>query len=383
MGIITRNFANNVLSSGTLDATDGIDGVIPSSNIANASVTNITELPAAIEVIESVATDPVSPDEGEVWYNSTDNVLKVQSATTVGTWASGGTLSTTRYGRSAFGTQTSTLVSGGESNALAPPYGYTTDSEQYNGTAWTSGTALPQTNSRAVGVGIFTAGLVFGGGDETTPGAPGTTTLKYNGTSWTSTGNMTVSRYDAAGNGTNTAAIAFGGANSSPPFNIRTTAETFTSTAWTSITGLNTARLSLASSKDAPNSVALAFGGYAPGPAAASAATEEWNGTSWTNKNSMNTARSDLGGTGTVGSAIAFGGTPPSTGATEIWNGTSWSNNPSSMANARFRIASSGSSSSGLASGGYNGNAPTNNASLLTEEWTGPGVATTKTITVS
>jgi hypothetical protein len=334
--------------------------------------------------VQYLASDPTDVQIGQVWYNSTSAVLKVRSATTSGTWASGGNLSTTRYGRSAFGTQTATLVSGGESNVLAPPYGYTTASEQYNGTSWTTGTALPQTNSRAIGVGVFTAGLVFGGGDDTTPGAPGTTTLKYNGTSWSSTGNLTESRYDAAGNGTNTAALAFGGANSSPPFNIRTTAETFNSTSWTNITGLNTARLSLASSKDAPNSVALAFGGFAPGPAAVSAATEEWNGTSWTNKSSMNTARESLGGTGTVGSAIAFGGgTPPPTGATELWNGTSWTTNPNSMANARFRVAPSGSSSSGLASGGYNGNPPTNNASLATEEWTGPGVGETKTVTVS
>ena len=332
--------------------------------------------------VQSVATDPSPLDEGQVWYNNASYAFKLASVTTAGTWASGGNLSTTRYGRSAFGTQTATLVSGGESNNLAPPYGYTTDSEQYNGTAWTSGTVLPQSNSRAIGVGVFTAGLVFGGGDIITPGAPGTTTLKYNGTSWSSTGAMTVSRYDAAGNGTNTAAIAFGGADSNPPYGIRTTAETFNSTSWTSITGLNTARLSLASSKDAPNSVALAFGGFAPGPAAASAATEEWNGTSWTNKNSMNTARSDLGGTGTVGSAIAFGGSPNLT-ATEIWNGTSWSNNPSGLANGRSRVAPSGSSSSGLASGGYNGSPPTNNASLATEEWTGPGSPVTKTITTS
>jgi len=331
--------------------------------------------------VQSVASDPSPLNEGQVWYNNASYAFKLASVTTAGTWASGGNLSTERYGRSAFGTQTSTLISGGETSAIQPPYGYTTASEQYNGTSWTSGTALPQSNSRATGVGIFTAGLVFGGGDETTPGAPGQTTLKYNGTAWTATGNMTVSRYDAAGNGTNTAAIAFGGANSSPPFNIRTTAETFTSTAWTSITGLNTARLSLASSKDAPNSVALAFGGFAPGPAAVSAATEEWNGTSWTNKNSMNTARSDLGGTGTVGSAIAFGGSPGLT-ATEIWNGTSWSNNPTGLANGRSRVASSGSSSSGLASGGFNLPSP-NYASLSTEEWTGPGAPVTRTITTS
>jgi hypothetical protein len=327
--------------------------------------------------IEVVSTDPTNPEVGQIWYNSSSGTLKGYQ--TVNVWSAGGNLSTTRYARSAFGTQTATLVSGGESNVLAPPYGYTTASEQYNGTAWTTGTALPQSNSRAVGLGIFTAGLVFGGGDETTPGAPGQTTLKYNGTSWSSTGNLIESRYDAAGNGTNTAAIAFGGANSSPPYNIRTTAETFTSTSWTSITGLNTARLNLASSKDAPNSVALAFGGDAPSIPGVTAATEEWNGTAWTNKSSLNTARQALGGTGTVGSAIAFGGSPNLT-ATEIWNGTSWSNNPSGLANGRSRVSPSGSSSSGLASGGYNGNPPTNNSSLATEEWNS---VSTKTITVS
>ena len=107
MGTITRNFANNILSSGTIDATDGIDGAIPSSNIANASVTNITELPPAIEVIESVATDPVSPDEGEVWYNSTDNVIKLRSVSTVGTFASGGNLNTARSALAGAGLQTS------------------------------------------------------------------------------------------------------------------------------------------------------------------------------------------------------------------------------------------------------------------------------------
>jgi hypothetical protein len=77
MGIITRNFANNVLSSGTIDATDGIDGVIPSSNITNSSVTNITTLPASIgDTIESVASDPSPATEGQFWYNSTTGALK-------------------------------------------------------------------------------------------------------------------------------------------------------------------------------------------------------------------------------------------------------------------------------------------------------------------
>ena len=87
MGIRTRSFANNILSGGVFDATD-LDGALPSSNIADASVTNITAVPALVATT-TVASDPPSPDAGQIWYNSTDRVLKgyVLSA---GSWASGG-----------------------------------------------------------------------------------------------------------------------------------------------------------------------------------------------------------------------------------------------------------------------------------------------------
>ena len=47
--------------------------------------------------IEVLASDPSNPVEGQVWYNSTSNVLKGQAATsTVGAWATGGSLNTGR-----------------------------------------------------------------------------------------------------------------------------------------------------------------------------------------------------------------------------------------------------------------------------------------------
>ena len=42
--------------------------------------------------IEVLASDPSNPVEGQVWYNSTSNVLKGQAATTAGAWATGGNL---------------------------------------------------------------------------------------------------------------------------------------------------------------------------------------------------------------------------------------------------------------------------------------------------
>jgi hypothetical protein len=85
MGTITRTFANKLTTSGTIDATTGIDGVIPSSNIANASVTNITTLPSSLgDTIESTATDPAYTTNGTVWYNSTTATLKAWLPT--GAW---------------------------------------------------------------------------------------------------------------------------------------------------------------------------------------------------------------------------------------------------------------------------------------------------------
>ena len=46
--------------------------------------------------IEVLASDPSNPVEGQVWFNSTSNVLKGQSATSAGSWATGGNVNTAR-----------------------------------------------------------------------------------------------------------------------------------------------------------------------------------------------------------------------------------------------------------------------------------------------
>jgi hypothetical protein len=48
--------------------------------------------------IQNLSADPSNPIEGQVWYNSTSNVWKVEEATTVGSWATGNNLNTARYG---------------------------------------------------------------------------------------------------------------------------------------------------------------------------------------------------------------------------------------------------------------------------------------------
>ena len=46
--------------------------------------------------IEVVSSDPSNPVEGQVWYNSTDQVVKGQAATTTGAWATGNNLNNAR-----------------------------------------------------------------------------------------------------------------------------------------------------------------------------------------------------------------------------------------------------------------------------------------------
>ena len=199
-------------------------------------------------------------------------------------------------------------------------------------------------------------------------------TLTTSGT-FASGGNMNTARRYLAGAGTQAATVVFGGYIGAPTAALTAATESYNGTSWTSSPNvLNTARKYLGGC--GTQTAALGFGGDS-GPI--SAATESWNGTSWTSVNSLNSARYGLSSANaaTQTAALAFGGNGP-TGATELWNGTSWTSNPTGLTTARYGSAGSGTQTSGLVSGG---NASPD--STATEEWTGPGVPQTKTITTS
>jgi hypothetical protein len=88
-----------------------------------------------------------------------------------------------------------------------------------------------------------------------------------------------------------------------------------------------------------------------------------------------------IGGCGIQTLAVAFGGTasPGRVGATELWNGSTWTSNPNSLTTARAIIGGAGTQAAGLGFGGLDPSVAVAN----TEEFTGPGSATTKTVTVT
>jgi hypothetical protein len=315
--------------------------------------------------VQYLASDPTDVQVGQVWYNSTSATLKVQSVTTVGTFASGGNMNTARGYMGGVGTQTATLAFGGSSQPTI-----FASTESYNGTSWTS--SPNNMNTARVnlgGTGTQTSALGFGG-YAPGPGSTSATEL-YNGSSWTSnpTGLNTAREYLVGGAGTQTATLTAGGYRRSVDSNTNAT-ETWNGSSWTTspatlptsirqnlIIGTQTAALSI-------------------GRSPASATVFYFNGSSWTTAPSLNTARSNAGGAGTQTAAFVSGSIPAIT-TTEVYNGTSWTANPTGLSVTRYGLVGAGSLTSGMIFGGY---AP---PSTSTEEWTGPGAAVTKTVTVS
>ena len=323
--------------------------------------------------IETVSSNPDNPANGQVWYNSTDQKLRANAQTTVGAWASGGSLNSARYaGIGGAGTTTAALAFGGYSASLPAPT-RTGLTEAYNGTSWTEVNDL---NTGRSGIGSAgqapqTAALAFGGYAD--PGGVVGVVESWNGTNWTETTDLNTSRSRTIGAGITTAALAFGGSPNDGTALTGAT-ESWNGSNWTEVNDLNTARSRLAGA--GTYTAAIAAGG---GPSN-TAATEIWNGSSWTEVNDMNTARSALSpsAAGTNTDTIVFGGITGSvTGATEIWNGTNWTET-TDLSTARNWGGGNGTSTSALMVGGAT--PPTSGA---VEEFTGAGANTTKEFDLS
>jgi hypothetical protein len=330
--------------------------------------------------IEVLASDPANPVTGQVWYNSTDNVVKGAALTTAGAWATGGNLNTARGQGNADGTQTSALFAGGIVFPGPPPAGIMkNETELYNGTSWTEVNNLNLSRGGGAGskAGSQTASIFFGGRVTTPTPADKGETETWNGTNWTEVADMNSARVDIAGAGIVTSALAFGNG----PLN-----ESWNGTSWTEVADLNRGRGNLASA-GVDNTSALAFGGdFGPG---FTGETESWNGTSWTELADMNVSRRELGGAGTQTAALAIGGVYLSPGgtvasnATESWDGTSWTTE-GTLNTARFQLENdgAGSSTAGLVTGGNTSYASASMTNA-TEEFTGAGAPVTVTFTDS
>ena len=369
-------------------------------------------IPAATYALASAGTQTAGLVFGGA--NSSD-VKQSTTATYNGTaWsATPNSLNTARDQLSGGGTQTSALAVGGRVTSAV-----VTNMEEWNGSAWTNLTALPEkrgythangpetaffmasgalgdnsgspyTNatlnydgsSISTGANVNTArsaggaagdsaNAIFFGGDI--GGTSQVKTEKYDGTSWAEVGDMAVAkRGSGSGAGTsNTAAIsagAYGPPSSNSSEEFASSINTITAAAWASGGPLNTARRTLGGS--GTQTAALAFGGN-QGPASTAVNnSEEYNGSSWTEGNNLNTTRYGMGAAGTQTATLALGGANPSgtpQDAVESYNGSSWTAGTAIPTATQAPLSYCGIQTAALVAGGF---APS--YTTATHEWDG------------
>ena len=268
--------------------------------------------------------------EGDVWYNSSTGKLKMYAS--VGSWASGNAINTSRKQMGAAGIFTAGLIFAGETS------GFEDASEEFNGSSWTEGDDCNTTGSNLMGCGTQTAALRAGGYN----GSYLNKTEEYNGSSWTEVNNMPHNHDSHTGSfGTQTAGLAVTG-NQSPGPSTKVGVFEYDGTKWTTGTSVNTAK-----------EAAGGFGTSTTGMIASNnQGTEQWNGSAWTEGADNNTVRYLYGGasgaSGTDGMIFGGSGTEAET---ETWNGTSWTE-VADLATARTAGGVGNSSSTAVAAGG-------------------------------
>ena len=140
--------------------------------------------------IEVNSSDPSNPLEGQVWFNSTSNVLKGQRPTLAGSWSTGGNINTARYVPGGGGSKTASIMFGGQ------PGGGTSanNTELYNGSTWTEVNNLNTARERsASAANSQTAALCITG--VVYPGASvNAANESWNGTSWTEVNDVNTAR---------------------------------------------------------------------------------------------------------------------------------------------------------------------------------------------
>ena len=315
--------------------------------------------------IQTIAGDPANPIFGQVWYNSTSNVLKgYAEGGGAGAWAAGGDINTTRNNAVGCGIQTAALIAIGA--APAPTRNIT---ETYDGTSWTDGVACLTARESGCMFGTTTAAI-------NTSGQRLAINESYNGTSWSEVNDAISGSSASAGLGTQTAGMCLGGYR---PSGYSSLSETWDGTCYTEGNNMNQCRNAV-DNAGGTTTAGIIVGGSCP-PATKLKTTELYDGTCWTETTDLSGLARGQMGVSTAGNQTAYlvaGGHAPAAPSpmdiVEEWNGTTWSEQ-SDLATVRDQVLGAGTSSAQIICGGSNGVikiAPS-------EEWTKPDAVVTFT----
>jgi hypothetical protein len=323
--------------------------------------------------VKYLSADPATPEDGQVWYNSTTGNLRVDGiALGTASWASGGAMGTARASMGSLGTQTANMVVAG----YAPTQSNT--AQTYDGSSWSSIPSLSAGTRRSnAGFGTTAAAASLGGSIGSLPPTANTVNYveEYDGSSWTAATGYPVGVYDIEACGTQTAGLGAGGYTtpSDPGTTVNTNFD-YNGSSWTANNNMNNARNNF--SMTGIQTASLVAGDT--GPANVNN-VEEYDGTSWTAgtvyPSTLTYAAS--AGTSTVG-LVFLGDISPVTGygaTSNTYDGTSWAAS-ASLANAGGNTEGCGTGVLALAASG----GPSAGRTAGSEEYTG---ATTETKNLS
>jgi len=302
--------------------------------------------------------------EGQIFYNSTDFNFKTSIATAA--FSAGANLITSRSDfRGTFGTQSAFKGAGGFTTLPPGNTPAITNVEDYDGTGFSTATALPVATRNQAGGGTQTAGWIAGGRRfPTSPANKTADTQEWDGSSWSEGGDLGSTKYGNSGTGTATAGLSSGGYNTA----ILNETEEYNGTSWAEQNNLGTARYRTAA-VGTQTATILFGGGTYPGSPPDVNNVEEYDGTSWTALTNLPTIRGMGHSFGTTTNAIVTGGraAPGATNTSVSWNGSAFSSAPN-LGTARFnggdgQITTKGA---GIVAGGFT---PPTNAMSTTEEF--------------
>ena len=313
------------------------------------------------------SSDPSNPTPGDIWYNTTTNLLKGQTSSPTGAWQTGNNINTARYSFGGAGTTTAGLAMGGG----LPPGANSLATEEYDGTSWAAANNMIGTAKRSIGgSGTQTDAITCGGYAPTlTPGTGLNETEIYDGTSWTAGGTLNTGRYATSICAAATpAGLSAGGTVLS--VGPGTHNEEYNGSAWTN-TAAFPMGLRSTDSLAGIQTAALYAGGTRASDSVRSDLVSDYDGTSWTAGTVLPATRTGSTQSGTATDAlVAFGSSPavPGNYTTSLhYNGTSWTARPSTNSDGDgIGYASNKATSTATWAAGLG---PSNNA---TEEFTAP-----------
>ena len=270
--------------------------------------------------IEKVSSDPGSPAVGDVWFNTTTNLLKVRGYQATGTFSAEAVYPYWRTVGDMAGNAAAAWSRVGYGNNTSPtstPNTYHTYTGDYDGTSWSTGGAYALTVGEVCGTGTATAGLSTGGWNSGFI----THTGEYDGSSWATTGSLSTGRYDANIGGTQSDAQVNRGRESSGSAGQST--EEYDGSSWSA--GGNVG----ADERTAIGGGAAIASSWTVGGSGETAGFE-YDGTSWSSGGDLSAAKTNGGHSngGATDDRLIVGNDGSKTTDTETYNGTSWSAGP-------------------------------------------------------